>query len=262
VALISPLGSESDSIYPCFEHDTIPDVLRTEISWKYYAPSAGSIWTAPDAIRHICQPDAPAAGTCTGAEWIEHVDLKSSDVLTDISKCVLPELSWVIPTGQNSDHAGINTGGGPDWVASIVNAVGASDCRDADGARYWDSTAILIVWDDWGGWYDHEPPQILLQPEGDYQYGFRVPFIFVSAYTPAGLIENSRHDFGSILRFIEQNFGARPGALNFADARATDSLEGFFDSRLVPRPFTAIRSLKSAESFVNDATPATDPDDE
>jgi phospholipase C len=262
VSLISPPGVENESIYPCFEHDTIPDVLPANVSWKYYAPTPGSIWTAPDAIRHICQPDLPTAGKCVGPEWIEHVDLKSADVLTDISKCALPQLSWVIPTGQNSDHPLLNTGGGPDWVASIVNAIGASECKAADGATYWETTAILIVWDDWGGWYDHEAPEILAQPEGDYQYGFRVPFIFVSAFTPAGLIENSRHDFGSILRFIERNFGARQGALNFADARANDSLTGFFDLRVLPRPFAPIRTLKSAEFFINDLRPPTDPDDD
>jgi phospholipase C len=262
VELISPPGVESQSIYPCFEHETIPDVLPPNISWKYYAPSAGSIWTAPDAIRHICQPDLPTGGKCVGAEWAHHVDLKSSDVLTDISNCVLPELSWVIPTGQNSDHASINTGGGPDWVASIVNAIGTSACKTFDGASYWESTAILIVWDDWGGWYDHEAPEILPQPQGDYQYGFRVPLIFVSAYTPPGLIENSRHDFGSILRFIERNFGTPQGVLNFADARANDDLTGFFDARLIPRPFAGIRTVKSAESFIKDSSPPIDPDDD
>jgi hypothetical protein len=70
----------------------------------------------------------------------------------------------------------------------------------------------------WGGWYDHEPPVILAKPQGDYQYGFRVPLLVVSAYTPAGYINNVRHDFGSILRFIEFNFGITQGALNFADA--------------------------------------------
>lgn len=262
VALILPPGVESESIYPCFEHETIPDVLPANISWKYYAPSAGSIWTAPDAIRHICQPDLATGGKCVGTEWSQHVDLKSADVLTDISKCALPQLSWVIPTGQNSDHPMMNTGGGPDWVASIVNAVGGSACKTVDGLSYWETTAILILWDDWGGWYDHEAPQILPQPEGDYQYGFRVPFIFVSAYTPAGLIENSRHDFGSILRFIEENFGTKAGALNFADARAKSSLDGFVDLRLVPRPFTTVHTVKSAAFFINDTTPPTDPDDD
>lgn len=261
VRLISPPDIEKEFIYPCFEHETLPDVLPS-VGWRYYTPSAGSIWTAPNAIRHICQPNLPSGGTCEGAEWLNHVDLKPADILTHIQNCQLRDLSWVVPTGQNSDHSGLNDGGGPDWVASIVNAIGGSGCRNPDGSSYWESTAILITWDDWGGWYDHEPPEILPQPQGDYQYGFRVPLIVVSAYTRPGLIENSRHDFGSILRFIEHNFGAREGTLNFADARASDALEGFFDFRLFPRVFAQIPSARSAESFINDNRPPLDPDDD
>src|SRR5438445_13306861 len=93
---------------------------------------------------------------------------------------------------------------------------------------YWKDTAIFLTWDDWGGWYDHEPPTFLASPEGDYQYGFRVPLIVISAYTPAGYVDNGRHDFGSILRFIEATFGVSEGMLDFADARASDDLMGFF----------------------------------
>jgi len=61
----------------------------------------------------------------------------------------------------------------------------------------------LLSSDDWGGWHDHEPHVILSKPQDDYQYSFRVPLLVVSACTPPGYINNSRHDFGSILRFIE-----------------------------------------------------------
>ena len=130
-----------------------------------------------------------------------------ADVLADIRNCNLRSVSWVIPAGQNFDHAGDpdNTGG-PAWVSAIVNAIG-NNPSCPDGEVYWRNTAIFITWDDWGGWYDHEPPIILPLPQGDYQYGFRVPLIVVSAYTPAGYISNFRYDFGSILRFIEHNFG-------------------------------------------------------
>src|SRR5881392_3904537 len=88
--------------------------------------SAGSIWTAPNAISHICQPTGPG-GTCQGREWLNHVDLRPADVLADIRSCNLRSVSWVIPAGQNSDHAGNpdNTGG-PAWVAAIVNAIGTN----------------------------------------------------------------------------------------------------------------------------------------
>jgi phospholipase C len=260
VELINPNGGENQKVYPCFEHDTLPDKLPSSFTWRYYAPSAGSIWTAPNAIQHICQSSGPG-GVCTGTEWKDNVDLKPADVLSDISSCSLRSVSWVIPTGANSDHANGNDGGGPSWVASIVNAVGNSTSCDSNNG-YWKDTAIFIVWDDWGGWYDHEPPTILTQPQGDYQYGFRVPLVVVSAYTPAGYINNVRHDFGSILRSVEHNFGIQLGALNFADARSTTDLSGFFDLAKAPRTFTPIAAPKDASFFLHDKRPPTDPDDQ
>jgi phospholipase C len=259
VQLIDPTGEHS-KVYPCFEHRTMADVLPPVITWRYYAPSAGSIWTAPNSIQHICQSSGPG-GQCMGPDWTNNVDLSPADVLKDIGSCNLRSVSWVIPTGANSDHASVNDGGGPSWVASIVNSIGASTACDNNGG-YWQNTAIFITWDDWGGWYDHERPTILAQPEGDYQYGFRVPLVVVSAYTATGYINNERHDFGSILRFIEHNFSIAEGALNFADARAKNDLSGFFDLNVAPRPFQTVGAPKDANFFLNDKRIATDPDDQ
>jgi phospholipase C len=259
VQLIDSNGSEKEAVYPCFEHMTMVDLLPSTFTWKYYAPGAGSIWTAPNAIQHICESSGQG-GECTGKSWSENVDLMPPNVLRDIQDCKLRSMSWVVPTGANSDHAGINDGGGPSWVASIVNAIGNSTSCDGN-TGYWKDTAILIVWDDWGGWYDHESPTMLSKPEGDYQYGFRVPLIVVSAYTPAGYINNARHDFGSILRFIEFNFGIAQGALNFADARANDNLTDFF-SLSQAQKFGTIQAPKDASFFLNDKRAPTDPDDD
>lgn len=107
----------------------------------------------------------------------------------------------MIPDGRWSDHANDNTGLGPSWVAAIVNAIGGFN----NNCGYWQNTAIVIAWDDWGGWFDHEPPVVLAGNQGDYQYGFRVPLIVVSAYTPRGYINNvNPHDFGSILRMVRR----------------------------------------------------------
>lgn len=260
VALISPGGDEGLSMYPCFEHLTLPDLLPPAITWKYYAPSAGSIWTAPNAIQHICQSTG-RGGKCDGSDWKNNVDLTPADVLTDIKSCQLSSLSWVIPSGANSDHARGNDAGGPSWVAAVVNSIGNSNTCD-NNTGYWNNTAILITWDDWGGWYDHESPTFLAPPLGNYQYGFRVPFIFVSAYTQAGYINPYRHDFGSILRFVEHNFGIQEGALNFADARADSDMRLFFDLTAQPRAFTTIPAPKDASFFIHDKRPPTDPDDD
>jgi phospholipase C len=235
------------------------DLLPAPFTWKYYAADAKSVFTAPNAIAHICQSTGPG-GECAGQEWEQNVDLTPADVLSDIGNCNLHSVSWVTPTGANSDHPLQNDGGGPSWVASIVNAIGTSDCDNNQG--YWRNTAILITWDDWGGWYDHEPPTILSGVQGDYQYGFRIPLLVVSAYTPAGYIDNGRHDFGSFLRFIEHNFGIAEGALNFADARASDDLGTFFNLNASARAFQQIAAPLDAHFFLSDKRPATNPDDD
>ena len=259
VEVINPTSGESSKIYPCFEHQTMADILAT-FSWRYYTPGAGSIWSAPDAIQHICESTGPG-GDCAGSAWTKNVDLTPADVLKDIAACNLRSLTWVIPTGQNSDHANVNDGGGPSWVTAIVNAIGTSSACDSS-TGYWKNTAIILTWDDWGGWYDHEAPTIQAKPEGDYQYGFRVPLVVISAYTPQGYINNQRHDFGSILRFIQHNFGITEGSLNFADARATTDLTGFFNLAMPPRAYRKINAPKSGSYFLHDKRKMTDPDDQ
>ena len=258
VAVIKPPHDESTKLYPCYEYQTLGD-FQQAFSWRYYTPGNLAIWNAPVAISHICQSTG-YGGQCVGADYVNNVDPRPADVLTDIASCNLRGVSWVIPAAQNSDHADFGAPGGPSWVASIVNAVGASNNCDG-GTGYWNDTAIFITWDDWGGWYDHEVPPLLPYPQNDYQYGFRVPLMVVSAYTPAGYIDNQKYDFGSIARFVEQNFGIAEGALGFADARAKTDLTAFFNSSVGPRPFKFIISSKDANFFINDTSPQGDPDD-
>jgi len=261
VQLIDASGIEGagKTVFPCFERSTISDLLeQNDYTWRYYTPTADNIWTAPNSINHICVPVNLA---CTGADWTANVDLVPADVLTDIGNCKLRNVSWVIPTGQNSDHPQMNNGGGPSWVASIVNAIGNSQCKDGANS-YWDDTAVIITWDDWGGWYDHEPPKFLAYPEGGFQYGFRVPCIVVSAYTPAGYINNNHQDFGSIARFIEVNFSMPQGALHFADARNGTNFLDFFNMSQAPRPFVTIAAPLGAKYFINDKSPPLPPDND
>jgi len=264
VSLIDATGAENRSVYPCGDHLTMPDVLPGQVTWRYYAPNGtgplDSIWMAPNSIQHICQSTGPG-GQCAGKPYANNVDPNPADVLTDISNCKLNAVNWVIPTGQNSDHTNVSDDGGPSWVASIVNAIGKSTSCD-NGAGYWNDTAIFITWDDWGGWYDHEPPPFLPGVQGAYQLGFRVPLVVVSAYTQKGYISNTRYDFGSILRFIEHNFYVQEGALNFADARASTDMTEFFNLAQTPRAFQSIAAPKSAAFFLNDKRRAADPDDD
>jgi phospholipase C len=141
-----------------------------------------------------------------------------------------------------------------------VNAIGGSRSCDG-GTGYWLDTAILITWDDWGGWYDHQRPQILSKVQGGYERGFRVPMIVVSAYTPAGYINNQWLEFGAIARFIEGNFGVQRGALGFADARNTFDFTDFFPLTTA-RSYTRIAAALTAQFFLNDKRPPVAPDDD
>jgi phospholipase C len=237
------------------------------VTWKYYAPSAGSIWTAPNSIQNICVPafTSPTTLQCTGTEWNAKVDLalKGADVLNDITNCNLPSVSWLIPNGSWSDHAGPDDQYGPSWVAAVINAIGENPkCTSGidNGQTFWNNTAIVVTWDDWGGWSDNQvPPQASTLPctsdncQGDYQYGFRVPLLVVSAYTGQGYINNSTHDFGSVLRMIEGVFGIQEGALGFADSRATSDLSGFFTPTATARPYAHVPAVEPASFFLGQA---------
>jgi phospholipase C len=268
VALIDPSGNEKSNnpIYPCFEHQTLTDLLEANgNTWRYYTSSgyAGgsglALWIGPEAIQHICGSLTGPNGTCGGSDWTNHVVLNQAQILTDISNNQLQDVSWVIPTGQASDHPGTTDGSGPSWVASVVNAIGNSP--------YWADTAIFITWDDWGGLYDHVPPPQVLAGANctqwgcGYVYGFRVPLIVVSPYAKAQYISTTPyvHDFGSILHFVEKTFNLP--SLGYADAVA-DDFSDCFDFNQTPLQFQTIPAALKAEYFLNDKTPPLDPDDD
>ena len=258
VTMIDATGSETNSPpeYPCFDHPTLTDFLDTAgITWRYYAPSAGSIWTGPNAIEHICQQQTiNGVLTCTGPDWRSNVIIPQTGVLEDIANGNLAQVSWVIPDGAASDHAASNNGSGPSWVASIVNSIG--------NGPYWANTAIIITWDDWGGWYDHVAPKVVndgVSWGSGYVYGFRVPLIVVSPYAKAATIDHTTHDFGSVLKFIETTFNLP--SLNYADAPA-DDLSSCFTMTQTPITFQTIPAPLDAAHFINDKSPPTDPDDD
>jgi phospholipase C len=245
VQLIDPNGNENQQVYPCFDHPTLPDLLdKAGVSWRYYTPSAGLLWTAPNAISHLR----------FGADW-KNVILQPAQILKDIAQNRLAGVSWVIPEWVESDHAGSNNGSGPLWVASVVNAIGKSS--------YWANTAILIAWDDWGGWYDHvAPPQVLKDCHNwgcGFVYGFRVPLIVVSPYAKQKYVSHVTHDFGSILKFIEASFNLP--SLGYADAYA-DDLSDCFQFQAPPRRFRNIPTPRDIFGSLNHIEPPGDPDDD
>jgi phospholipase C len=230
--------------FPCFtQFRTLADTLdAARVSWKYYAVSIGSAgdgWSSFDAIQSVRY----------SADW-KNVVSPPAQVLLDIAQGRLAGVSWVTPTVGDSDHPGVDSGAGPSWVASIVNAIG--------GSRYWKSTAIVVLWDDWGGWYDDAAP-----PQLDFLgLGERVPCIIISPYARTHYVSHTVYEFGSILKFVEQTFGLPllgPASFGYTDGRA-QSIVDSFDFTQKPRVFVRIPAPLPAAHFIAEPASHLPPD--
>lgn len=215
-------------------YETLADLLDAAgVSWKYYTPAptdftVGALWNAFLVINSVYG---------NKSEWSEHISSPQTNIFKDISKGRLPAMSWVIPDALDSDHPGYRTDKGPSWVASVVNAIGASS--------YWNSTAIIIVWDDWGGLYDQIAPATLDDQGGP---GFRVGMIVASPYVPANEISHTVYGFGSIIKFIEGTWNL--GSLGTTDESST-SIANMFDYAQKPRAFEKIPSKYPGSYFLH-----------
>jgi phospholipase C len=234
--------------YPCLTYKTVRDLLDAKpISWKFYATKVNGgnsgIWSAFQAVSAVYHSQ----------EWGKNVTWPDTNVFKDIHDGRLPAVSWVTPDGLNSDHpAEVNAKGaavdeGPSWVASVVNAVGES--------KYWTSSAIVILWDDWGGFYDHVPPPFYDTQGG---LGFRFPMLIVSPYVQTH-VEHTQYETASVLRFIEDNWNL--GQLGQEDSRAK-GIESAFDFKQSPRPFKAIPSKYPMSFFLREKPSGVPPDTE
>jgi phospholipase C len=223
----------------CLQSETLGDEADAAgVSWRYYAEAlnacqSGCGWySAYQAISHIYN----------GPDWTSDVVSPPTQILSDIPNGKLANITWVTPTCATSDHASCGSDKGPSWVASIVDAVGSS--------QFWDTTAIFIMWDDWGGWYDHVAP-----PYVDYDgLGIRVPMLIVSPYAKKGYVSHVQYEHGSVLRFIEDTFGLP--RLAASDTRAASPAADCFDFARPPRAFKKIKApLTAAELLRMPADP-------
>jgi len=223
VPTINPeTGAKGSTYWACFDPRVLSDFLDAKrVSWRYYQQGGGGgLWHAFDSVRHVRYSKDYA-----------NVIPSSSRFLADIAAGKLAGVTWLTPADQWSDHARQRggTANGPSYVAAVVNAVGTS--------KYWKSTAILVTWDDWGGWYDHVKPPIY----NHYELGLRVPLLVISPYAKKGYVSKRVHEFGSLLAFTEETFGIPKGSLHATDGRA-DDLRDAFDFSQKPRTFVPIKA--------------------
>ncbi len=120
-------------------------------------------------------------------------------------------------------------------------------------SKYWKTCAIVVLWDDWGGFYDHVPPPLYDQQGG---LGFRFPMLIISPYV-APHVEHTQYETTSVLRFIEDNWNL--GTLGQEDKRAT-GIENAFNFSQTPRPFQTISAKYSRSFFLNQKPSGIPPD--
>jgi phospholipase C len=222
---------------------------KANVSWHYYVQKG----VQPDCDDN---PDETAAGCAPVAQGAKSpsiwnplpsfTDVKADGQLGDVQNLAnfypaaehgtLPAVSWIAPAQPDSDHPPANLATGQAYVTNLINTI-----MRGPG---WDSTAIFLAWDDWGGFYDHVvPPHV--DSDG---YGLRVPSLVISPYARTGYIDHQVLSFDAYNKFIEDDFlnGARldpktdgrpdPRPDVREDAGALGDLVADFDFAGPPRP--------------------------
>ncbi|MGE5460566.1 MAG: alkaline phosphatase family protein [Solirubrobacterales bacterium] len=173
------------------------------VSWGYYVARGTNVQCSTDPIG--CALEGSPVGTPTIWNPLPNFStVQENGQLGNIQEVdkfyraakdgTLPTVSWVVPDDDLSEHPPKSIEGGQAFVTSLVNEV----MRGPD----WDTSAIFLTWDDWGGFYDHvEPPRV-----DRYGYGLRVPALLISPWARAGYIDHQTLSFDAYLKLIEDLF--------------------------------------------------------
>lgn len=207
------------------------------VSWKFYVQDYNPKLTFRTFRRYPANRASQVVRVplLSMPRYLKSPELRSHIVpldqyYDDLLDNKLPAVSYIVPSGP-TEHPPSSVGSGQAFVRSLINSLIQSP--------EWKSSAFLLSYDEWGGWYDHvKPPQI-----DKYGYGFRVPALLVSPYAKRGFIDSTQLDYTSILHFIEQNWNLKP--LTARDARA-QSIAAGFDFQQAPRPGVLTASTRSS----------------
>jgi len=200
----------------CFDYQVLPNQLDERgLTWRDY----GGIFTSIKSL--VGRPEVmdfeddqffidAAAGTLPNAAWLNSGFLRNANI--------------------KSGHPPAGICGGENYAVQVLNAV-------MNGPQ-WNSTALFLVWDDWGGFYDHiEPPVVEEWNDGTpFRYGHRVPCMVVSPYARRGYVSHETHSLTSLLRFTETLFDLEP--LTERDAGASTMLDCFDFTQAPTPPFS------------------------
>jgi phospholipase C len=177
---------------------------KNNVSWGYYVFKG----TEPDCESDAAMSCAPVRQTAqTPGIWNplpSFTDVTQdgqlgnvqtlSNFFTAARNGTLPQVSWIDPNGTVSEHPPALVSAGQTYVTGLINAI----MQGPD----WNSTAIFLSWDDWGGFYDHVVPPGIDQNG----YGLRVPGILISPYARSGYIDHQTLSHDAYNKFIEDDF--------------------------------------------------------
>jgi phospholipase C len=243
-----PVGTTSQMIdnrtgkitksYPCFVFRSLPDELTADgVSWKYYTNSQTQHHDALDSINSIRN---------TPGEWSKVQP--ESQFTKDVTAGTLPSVSWVVP--RWTDHPPQPACNGENETVQLVNAIMKS--------RYWSSTAIVIDWDEWGGFYDHVKPPLWHGNANEHiSYGFRVPLIVISPWVKTGTlawngnqggyVDHTFYSHASWLKFVETAFDVPALGSDDADLTTGGNFMNFFDFNQPPKPALVLQQRTCAK---------------
>ena len=176
---------------------------KSKVSWRYYVEGG----TEPDCADDTMGCPPTKQGSKTPGIWnpLPYFDtvkqdgemnnvIDASNYFDAAKNGHLPAVSWIAPSGPHSEHPPAKVSEGQAWVTGLVNA--------AMQGPDWNSTAIFLAWDDWGGFYDHVAPPVVDQNG----YGLRVPALVISPYAKKNYIDHQTLSFDAYVKFIEDVF--------------------------------------------------------
>ncbi len=234
IASLKQLESETDDDDGFSFASIVRRFRGAGITWKYYVetqPPTAAAAAVNATLSHLAYPDPKEFTLWNPLPGFKGIRENPADMarlvplqqyFTDLKSGTLPQVSWIIPDFQDSEHPPEPLDQGMWYVTQSINALMQS--------RYWKNTVIFLTWDDYGGFYDHIPP-----PEVDaYGYGPRVPMIVISPYAKQHYVSHDTYDFTSVLKFIEQRWGLKH--LTGRDDRANNMADVFDFSHPIASP--------------------------
>ena len=197
---------------PCFNFTTLADEAnKAGVSWRYYSAPYGTfgyVWAAYDSIKHIRY-----------SKYWAQANIPDTQFISDVSHGKLADITWLTTDLATSDHPPASMCDGENWTVQQINAIMQS--------KFWKSTAIVLTWDDFGGFYDHVAPPVV----NNIGFGPRVPTIVISPYSQPHSINHTTYDFSSLNQFTEDAFHLQH--LPMYDPKIP-SISGMFDFHQAP----------------------------